>query len=267
MPTVDRKRQRQSKLKRWKTFSEKEILECYFMLDPFWSRKTIIYLKSMVKLSEEQIYKWGYEKKRKIKSDPTSPLAKLYESETRTENLDFEGNVDYNSVVDELFPAAECVSDELTLDERRVYDKLRAELTSKDTALKNLNDLDKLLCERMSISDLILNAKGDSFVSGIKEEQSQSKTGTHPSSPQKSEAAGSSGYDKEQNEATFSFGSTSFTNKRCKKLAEKSQEISGFDLFAKMEEEEVNQPEYEGLLITTPKCGFGGVDDDVLSFF
>jgi hypothetical protein len=60
------KKSRQSTLKRWKTYNEKEILESFFQLDQDWNRKTILYVKDLVNLTEEQIYKWGYEKKKKL---------------------------------------------------------------------------------------------------------------------------------------------------------------------------------------------------------
>lgn len=52
--------------KRWKTLNEREVLECFFELDQDWQRKTIVYIKDLVELSEKQIYKWGYEKRRRL---------------------------------------------------------------------------------------------------------------------------------------------------------------------------------------------------------
>lgn len=133
------------------------------MLDPLWARKTISYVKDLVKLSEEQIYKWGYEKKRKIRSDSFCESAEIYNCKVRTESSNMSGGRDYNLMVDELFPASEWTSDELTIDEIRLYDKVKAELTSKDAVYKDMTDIDKILCERISLSDVILKAKNPSI--------------------------------------------------------------------------------------------------------
>lgn len=156
MSTQTRKRTRQSALKRWKTFNEKEILECYFELDSQWSRKTINYVKKIVKLSEEQIYKWGYERKRKLKLDQDTQEGEDYTQVNRTEAKAIKDLAqDYNSLVDELFPTCDLMADELTSEEKKKYDELKAKVKRKSNSYEELDDLDKLLCERLPLSDAI----------------------------------------------------------------------------------------------------------------
>ena len=223
MPKINRKRSRQTnKIKRWKTSSEKEILECFFVLDPFWNRKTITYVKSLVKLSEEQIYKWGYEKRAKVKCDPTSPFSKIYNNEIGTDNWKTSSRKDYNSMVDDLFPSCECVSDELSPEELELYDKVKAELMGKNAIFSSMNDLDKLLCERISYSDIILNAKtnkyeyswiDEKFKSGVKVEDNKSK------------------FDSETDKPLSSSFSSPQENKRSKKASYKQDEVTSFEQF------------------------------------
>lgn len=146
MAKTNNKRGRKSGLKRWKTFSEKEVLECYFVLDPNWTRKTIDYLKTIVKLSENQIYKWGYERKKKIRSQIDAILEENFSQNNRTEDQ-FSSNdsQDYNNIVNELFPIGQDMSDELTHKEEIVYNKVRDQLMNKDFELQRMSEIDKLL--------------------------------------------------------------------------------------------------------------------------
>ena len=49
--------------KRKKSKNEVKILETYFAIDPEWSRQTVQKLKPLLKLTVDQIYKWGYDRK------------------------------------------------------------------------------------------------------------------------------------------------------------------------------------------------------------
>ena len=155
MPRQSKNRVRESNLKRWKTFSEKEVLDCYFILDPNWSRKTIDYLKSIVKLSESQIYKWGYEKKKKLRSQQEKKSQKNFVLTNGTENFELSNNQDFNIIVNELFPIGQNESEELSDDERIVYDRVRDEIRSKDAEIQKMSDLDKLLLERINLADVV----------------------------------------------------------------------------------------------------------------
>lgn len=159
--SINRKRQSKTQIKRWKTFNEKEVLECYFMLDPYWGRKTITYVKDLVKLSEEQIYKWGYERKRKDKANQESEIPKYFSSDDRTEKSKSSQAKNYNLMVDELFPMAEFNSEQLSDEELALYDKVKREIISNDKVLNDMTDLDRLLCERISLSDIIRSSKID----------------------------------------------------------------------------------------------------------
>ena len=145
-----KRRCRQSNLKRWKTYNEKEVLEAFFLLDQRWTRKTINYVKDLVNLSEEQIYKWGYEKKRKMKTgSEESASSKSLPSVARIEQESQDKSKDYNSLVDELFPNSANLDDTLSPDEKVKYDELRDKIVSKASNFANMSEFDKLLYERL----------------------------------------------------------------------------------------------------------------------
>ena len=156
MAKTNNKRVRKSGLKRWKTFSEKEVLECYFVLDPNWTRKTIAYVTKLVRLTEDQIYKWGYERKRKDKSHQSEFDENIINTNRRT-NTQSSTNAsdDYNNLVNELFPMDLDSTDKLSKDEKSLYNKVRDQLLIKDDQFKGMSELDRLLCERIKLSDIV----------------------------------------------------------------------------------------------------------------
>lgn len=80
--------------KRPKTWEEVAFLERQFKSDPSWCRKTVQECKKVLKLRTDQIYKWGYDKKKSIEKE------KLY-GETDHPNL-FNDFPSLNTNVDEL---------------------------------------------------------------------------------------------------------------------------------------------------------------------
>lgn len=70
--------------------------------------------------------------------------------------VDLSQNQDYNSLVDDLFPEENLMSDKLTREEKKSYDGLRDQIMKRETSMNQLSDLDKLLCERIPSSDTIL---------------------------------------------------------------------------------------------------------------
>lgn len=149
------KRQRQSNLKRWKTCNEKEILESFFALDNSWARKTILYVRDLVWLTEEQIYKWGYERKRKLRIDSEMQTQQNLSDTNRIEKQSLAPH-DYNSLVDDLFSHENLMADELSLEEQTIYDTLRDTILRKETTFKGMSEFDLLLWERIPNSDSIL---------------------------------------------------------------------------------------------------------------
>jgi hypothetical protein len=148
MPKLNNKRTRRTALKRWKTFNEKEILDAFYDLDSNWSRKTINYVAKIVKLTEEQIYKWGYEKKRRSTDDHQLKSSKV--DETRSEVLNINtGYINYNKLVDEMFPNEGLTDDKLTKQEKKIYDALKNTVMKKDKCIKEMNELDQILYERL----------------------------------------------------------------------------------------------------------------------
>lgn len=129
MPRLNNRNTRKSEIKRWKTYNEKEILESFFALDPTWSRKTISYVSKLVKLSEEQIYKWGYEQKRKTYDEKQSSSDC---AASRIDNFNPNASLDYNIIVDELFPSGLLMDDQLSKQEKQTYDALKSKLMMKD---------------------------------------------------------------------------------------------------------------------------------------
>jgi len=62
MPRAMQKVKKSKTKKVRKTELQMKFLEAFLALDPDWCNKTIKYLHTVVDLSEEKIYKWGYQK-------------------------------------------------------------------------------------------------------------------------------------------------------------------------------------------------------------
>ncbi|CAI2359772.1 unnamed protein product [Moneuplotes crassus] len=159
MPRRSAKSISQGYLKRWKTFNEKELLESYFKLDRNWSRKTINYVKDLVNLSEEQIYKWGYERKRKVKISAQKVKIPTSAHITRNNQSLFGQALDYNEIVSDLFPGGEWNSDKLTKEEKSKYDQLKRSMMKKDASIKRMSELDQILHERLPSDNLVSKNK------------------------------------------------------------------------------------------------------------
>jgi hypothetical protein len=158
--------------KRWKTLNEREVLECYFVLDPEWSRKTIKYLKDLVQLSEKkkQIYKWGYEKRRKLGIKTKVDVDKCARPITRIEDLQkrLGQEEDYNKIVKELFPVIPIEEEVLSDSQKQIYDKVKEELIKRNEIYENQTDLDKLLNDRIPIKEVATDVQR--AISGTKKE-------------------------------------------------------------------------------------------------
>jgi hypothetical protein len=149
--------------KRWKTLNEREVLECYFELDTDWSRKTILYVRDMVQLSEKQIYKWGYEKRRRLNllipdSDKKKEIDMKYV--TKIKDLNSAAHTeDLNSVIDSLFPEDGKEEETLSDEQREIYDKIREQLIERSEQYEQQSDLEKLLNDRIPVLNVALKAK------------------------------------------------------------------------------------------------------------
>ena len=149
------KRLRSDNIKRWKTFSEKEILECYFVLDPSWAKKTIVYVKDFVELSEEQIYKWGYERKRKLRKEKDAILEKEFAQRSNEDSKEsISLIIDYNMMVNDLFSDKSDEPSFLTYEEKAKYDQVRDELIRKDVEFQQMTKFERILYERLRLSDI-----------------------------------------------------------------------------------------------------------------
>lgn len=154
------KRLRSENIKRWKTFSEKEILECYFVLDPSWAKKTMVYVKDLVKLSEEQIYKWGYERKRKLRKEKDAILEKEFAQRSyEIAKKSVSSIIDYNLMVNDIFSDKSEEPSFLTYEEKAKYDQVRDELIRKDAEFQQMPKFERILYERLRLSDIFPIAK------------------------------------------------------------------------------------------------------------
>ena len=146
--------------KRWKTLNEREVLECYYNLDSEWTRKTINYVKDLVQLSLKQIYKWGYEKKRRqngFKKEEKSPNLRHV---TCIGNLNsFKNSDNFNNIVEEMFPEDAIQDTLLSKEQMEIYDKVRDQLIERSEKYEQQSDLDKLLNERIPIKNIVVDAK------------------------------------------------------------------------------------------------------------
>ena len=76
-------------------------------MDNEWTKSTVDYIKNNTKLSETQIYKWGYDQKRK-RSCKEGIRNSIREAKRRKMS-DSEAS-DYNTMVDLLFPDVEVMT-------------------------------------------------------------------------------------------------------------------------------------------------------------
>ena len=104
------------------------------------------------------LLKLSYERKRKLRNERDEILEKNF---TFSSGADYNSDIkiDYNSLVDDLFPLDKSHSERLSEEEKVVYDKLKEDLIWKDNEFKKLSAFDRLLYERMRISGMILNSK------------------------------------------------------------------------------------------------------------
>ena len=146
--------------KRWKTLNEREVLECYFELDQEWTRRTILYVKELVHLSEKQIYKWGYEKRRRLNLH--TPQEKVIDMKYVTKIEDLHKPMlqdDLNLVVVSLFPEEENEEETLSDVQKQAYDFVKNKLIERSIQYECQSDLDKLLNDRIPIQNLASEAK------------------------------------------------------------------------------------------------------------
>mmetsp|Transcript_17290 Transcript_17290/g.19340 ORF Transcript_17290/g.19340 Transcript_17290/m.19340 type:complete len:372 (+) Transcript_17290:35-1150(+) len=146
--------------KRWKTLNEREVLECYFELDQEWNRRTILYVKELVHLTEKQIYKWGYEKRRRLNLH--TPQEKPIDSKNVTLIGDLQKPInqkDLNSVVASLFPEEENEEETLSDLQKKAYDYVKNKLIERSIQYEGQSDLDKLLNDRIPIKNVAIEAK------------------------------------------------------------------------------------------------------------
>ena len=87
--------------RRHKSSAEIKILEDCYEMDNKWTKETVDFIKVNTKLTESQIYKWGYDQKRK-RTCKNGIRDELRERRRRKLSDSF-GN-DYNTMVNELFP-------------------------------------------------------------------------------------------------------------------------------------------------------------------
>ena len=87
-----------------KTPEEISILEKYFETDPSWGRKTVKILKTtLTRLSVDQIYKWGYDRKLLIKKNSEKKRMQK-DAEKQLKSLQFEipSEANLNATVEEI---------------------------------------------------------------------------------------------------------------------------------------------------------------------
>eukprot|EP00344_Euplotes_crassus_P011933 CAMPEP_0196995688 /NCGR_PEP_ID=MMETSP1380-20130617/1761_1 /TAXON_ID=5936 /ORGANISM="Euplotes crassus, Strain CT5" /LENGTH=268 /DNA_ID=CAMNT_0042411443 /DNA_START=324 /DNA_END=1130 /DNA_ORIENTATION=- len=114
----------------------------------------------MVNLSEKQIYKWGYEKRRRlnlsIPHDTSIDMKYITQIGELAKPIDFS---DLNKLVSELFPEETNEEESLSEEARVVYDYLRDQLIERSVEYDKQSDLEKLLNERIPITNLAVEAK------------------------------------------------------------------------------------------------------------
>ena len=105
-----------------------------------------------MQLTEKQIYKWGYEKKRRLNIDYKDPKTFNMHLVTQIDDLKYLNTIkDYNSLVEDLFPEHEKEVETLTDLQKQTYDLLRDKLIARWEEYEQQSDLDKRLNDRVPI--------------------------------------------------------------------------------------------------------------------
>jgi len=94
---------KRNKCRKIKDVNQFRLLEKFFLLDPNWSKSTIKFICEFMDFSELQLYKWGYDQKRK--SSHRNGIRDVVREKKRATHT-FNKNMDYNTMVSDLF--AEC---------------------------------------------------------------------------------------------------------------------------------------------------------------
>lgn len=89
-----------------KDLDQLKLLEKFFDLDPTWCKTTISYISSFMDLNENQLYKWGYDQKRKMTHKKGIRSAQRHKKMIKSHS---DSVTDYNDMVDKLFPEEESV--------------------------------------------------------------------------------------------------------------------------------------------------------------
>jgi len=113
------------------------ILEAFYEQDPDWHNKTIEYINKLVNLDKTQIYKWGYEKMRKVGSWSRITVIK---TQKKVEDLClkdlYDESYDFNRIVDWLWLDHKFKSEKLTKEEKQIYKRIKEETYEKIKLLK-----------------------------------------------------------------------------------------------------------------------------------
>lgn len=113
-----------------------QYLEEFFKLDPEWSKSTIQFISGFMSLTPLQLYKWGYDQKRK-NSCKKGIRTKIRENLRLSSNEEF---TDYNLIVDQLFPEIESKSTSNTFKNQILFEKLRDRFFNRSENLSTLEE-------------------------------------------------------------------------------------------------------------------------------
>ena len=113
-----------------------QFLEEFFKLDPEWTKSTINFISEFMNLTSLQLYKWGYDQKRK-NSWKKGIRSKVRENRRLASNEDI---ADYNLIVDQLFPEIESKNNSNIYETKMSFEKLRDKYFSKTENLSTLEE-------------------------------------------------------------------------------------------------------------------------------
>ena len=103
----------------------------------------------------------GYERKKKVKSNEVEIAQTNQVQWNKIEDQPISSkSQDYNNLVNEFIFVCQNVQEDLTDDERYMYDKVRDELMSEDVDYQKLTGVDRLLYWSTRISIIVNRVKG-----------------------------------------------------------------------------------------------------------
>ena len=142
-------------------------LEKFFALDPTWSKETISYIQEFMPLTRLQLYKWGYDQKRKS-SCKTGIRNKRRDS--LRNRMSSSKSLDYNLMVDDLLEGIKPSNNPIQVNSE-MFEQLKQKFLAQKKSFQEvhlvtadetpISDKDESECHKIDRVELLLSDHND----------------------------------------------------------------------------------------------------------